>query len=132
MKNNDGEEGISDFDYSYQDSLFFAADSGHNLFEEGVKSEKVVDSEKELLDFRKNNNSEEGKSSKKLVPGKVSLNKAGISELAKLPGIGIKTAQKIIELREKKKGFRFVKEIMEVKGIGPSKFNNIKDYIYIE
>ena len=122
----------NDFDYSYQDSLFFAADSADKLLKYGLKSEKDVDSEKELLDFSKNKNSKEGSSSKKAFLGKVNLNKAGIAELAKLPGIGIKTAQKIIDLRNKKKGFQLLNEILEVRGIGPAKFNDIKEYIYIE
>ncbi len=132
LTNDNIERESLDFDYSYQDSLFFAADSADKLLKDNLKSEKDVDSDKELLDFSSNKNSKEGSSSKKAILGKVNLNKAGIADLAKLPGIGIKTAQKIIDLREEKKGFQFLNEILEVKGIGPAKFNDIKEYIYIE
>lgn len=132
LKNNGIKYETEDFNYDLQDSLFFAADSSDKLLKQNLKNEKEVDSEKELLDFSKNKNSKEGSSSKKTFLGKVNLNKAGIAELARLPGIGIKTAQKIIDLREGKNGFQSLNDILEVKGIGPSKFNAIKEYIYIE
>ncbi|MBR4462432.1 MAG: ComEA family DNA-binding protein [Erysipelotrichaceae bacterium] len=59
----------------------------------------------------------------------ISINSAGISELCTLPGIGPKTAQKIIEYREKTGSFLSLEEIMEVNGIGKAKFARIKEYI---
>ena len=59
----------------------------------------------------------------------ISINSAGISELCTLPGIGPKTAQKIIEYREKAGSFLSLEEIMEVNGIGKAKFARIKEYI---
>ena len=59
----------------------------------------------------------------------ISINSAGINELCTLPGIGPKTAQKIIEYREKAGSFHSLEEIMEVNGIGKAKFTKIREYI---
>ena len=56
------------------------------------------------------------KEEKKLV----SINSAGIEELATLPGIGKTTAQKIIDYRQEKGSFLSLEELMNVKGIGKS------------
>jgi competence protein ComEA len=52
--------------------------------------------------------------------------------LIKLPGIGPKTAEKIIILRTQKGGFSRVDELTEVKGIGLKKLNKIKSFLFIE
>ena len=49
-----------------------------------------------------------------------------------MPGIGKKTAEKIIELREKKGKLENLNELLEVKGIGKKKLEVIKKYIFIE
>lgn len=61
--------------------------------------------------------------------GVVSLNSASVEELAKLPGVGPKTAQKIIEYREQHGGFQQIEDVMKVKGIGKAKFAKIKDHV---
>ena len=48
-----------------------------------------------------------------------------------LPGIGEKTAENIIEYREKNNGFLDIEELMEVSGIGEAKFNKIKDNVTV-
>ena len=65
------------------------------------------------------------KEEKKLV----SINSAGIEELTTLPGIGKTTAQKIIDYRQEKGSFLSLEELMNVKGIGKSKYENIKGSI---
>jgi comEA protein len=67
-----------------------------------------------------------------LTEKSINLNAAGIEELVKLPGIGEKTAEKIIELRTERGKFKRLEELMDVKGIGEVKFNKIKKYLYIE
>lgn len=62
----------------------------------------------------------------------IDLNTAGLSQLMQLPGIGPKTAEKIIQLRIEKGGFDSIEEIKEVKGIENKKFDRIKRFIFIE
>ena len=59
----------------------------------------------------------------------ISINSADLNQLSSLPGIGIKTAEKIIEYRTNNGSFNSLEELMNVKGIGKSKFNKIKEYI---
>ncbi len=61
--------------------------------------------------------------------GKVSLNSATIEELMTLPGIGESKAKLIIEYRSNNKGFKEIEEIKNVKGIGSSIYEKIKDYL---
>lgn len=61
--------------------------------------------------------------------GKVSLNSATIEELMTLPGIGESKANLIIEYRNNNKGFKEIEEIKNVKGIGSSIYEKIKDYL---
>lgn len=63
--------------------------------------------------------------------GPVNLNSATIDELTSLDGIGPKTAQKIIDYREEHGGFSLVEELMEVPGIGPAKFDRVKDDVVV-
>lgn len=60
----------------------------------------------------------------------VNINTATPGVLELLPGVGEKTAQKIVEYRESRP-FRKPEEIMNVKGIGPKKFAEMKPYITV-
>mgnify|MGYP004566115325 CR=1 FL=1 len=62
---------------------------------------------------------------------KVNINVATKEELMGLSGIGASTADKIIKYREKNT-FTYIEDIMDVPGIGESKFNNIKDSISVD
>lgn len=62
---------------------------------------------------------------------KININTATQDELDSLPGIGPSTAQKIIAYRKENGKFQSIEELKEVKGIGDSKFNEIKDLICI-
>lgn len=59
----------------------------------------------------------------------VSINSATLDMLVTLPGIGEVTAQKIIDYRQLHGSFLEISEIMEVKGIGQSKYEKIKELI---
>ena len=56
----------------------------------------------------------------------LNINTASQSEFQKLTGIGESTARKIIEYRELNGYFKNLEELMNVSGIGKSKFNAIK------
>ncbi len=123
-------EKLQVFDYTKQDSLFEYSgiqDSSHSNKE---IANKVVDYKQEVLDFNEIN----FKKNKKDVPPEKSLNinTASIEDLIKLPGIGKVTAGNIIRFRDKISKFGKLEEILKVKGIGTSKFNKIKKYLYIE
>lgn len=61
----------------------------------------------------------------------VNINTASEAELTTLPGIGPSTAASIIDYRTLKP-FDSLEELLEVKGIGPAKFEAIKDLISID
>ena len=61
----------------------------------------------------------------------VNLNEATIDDLTALPGIGVKTAQAIVEFREENGLFKTTEELMNVRGIGSKKFEKIKDKLTI-
>ena len=63
--------------------------------------------------------------------GKININTADVDELISLPGIGETKARAIIEYREAYGGFVSTEEIMEVKGIGQSTYEKIKELITI-
>jgi competence protein ComEA len=57
---------------------------------------------------------------------------AGLKDFQRLPGIGPHLAKMIVEHRDKNGSFVAPDEIREVKGIGPKKYNKIKDYLTVE
>ena len=60
---------------------------------------------------------------------KININTATKEQLESLPGIGESTSIKIIEYRNQNGKFKDIQDIKNIKGIGESKFNNIKDKI---
>jgi competence protein ComEA len=70
-----------------------------------------------------------GAGSASSTPGKVDLNTANAEQLDALPGIGPATAAKIIADRAANGPFRTVDDLMRVSGIGPAKFDSLKDLV---
>lgn len=66
---------------------------------------------------------------KSTVSGKVNINTADLSQLDTLSGIGPAYAQRIIDYRVSKGGFKTLEELMNVKGIGQKTFDKFKDKI---
>ncbi|WP_062552067.1 ComEA family DNA-binding protein [Peptoniphilus phoceensis] len=60
--------------------------------------------------------------------GKININSADASDLQKIPGVGEKTAEKIIDYRNNN-SFSSIEDIKNVPGIGDKKFESMKDYI---
>jgi len=58
--------------------------------------------------------------------GVVHLNTASAEQIAMLPRIGEKVAQRVVDYRQKNGGFKKVEELMNVKGIGAKTFEHLK------
>ena len=63
--------------------------------------------------------------------GIININKASLSELQEITGIGEVKAQSIIDYREKNGGFKSIEDIKNVDGIGSKTFEKIKEKICI-
>jgi competence protein ComEA len=61
----------------------------------------------------------------------VNLNSATAAQLADLPGIGIKTAELIVQYRGKNGPFKKIEEVMNIRGIGEKSFLRIKDRLTV-
>lgn len=92
-----------------QISEYITSNSGNNVIIEGNSSQNQKEGENE----------------------KVNINTANQTELDSLPGIGASIAQRIIEYREENGNFKSIEELQNVKGIGDSKYADIKDKITI-
>jgi competence protein ComEA len=68
----------------------------------------------------------------KVLAVPIPLNTATAEELDILPGIGPKTAQAIVEFREKKGKFASPDDLLQVPGIGPKKLSALKPHITVE
>lgn len=102
-----------------------------NLAKKLVDSDKIivpVKQEKTQNEIEEGENDNQGNEENK---NKVNLNTATKEQLKTLPGVGDSTANKIIEYR-KKQSFLEIEDIMNVSGIGESKFEAIKNEICID
>ena len=61
----------------------------------------------------------------------INLNTATLDQLETLPGIGRKTAERILEQRQKSGGFKKIEELMNVKGIGEKSFLKLKPMVVV-
>lgn len=60
---------------------------------------------------------------------KININQASAKELANLPRIGEKVADRIVDYRQSHGSFARVEDLMEVKGIGEKLFVTLKPYL---
>jgi competence protein ComEA len=58
----------------------------------------------------------------------LNLNQVSMEDLCLIPGIGEALAREMIAYRERRKGFRSVEELKNVKGIGEKKYQNFKGF----
>ncbi len=66
-----------------------------------------------------------------LPPGqKIDLNRAGVVELMRLPGVGQKRAQAIVAQRARQP-FRKVEDVLAVKGLGPAWLAKVKGNVVV-
>jgi competence protein ComEA len=108
-----------------QINLAYILEDGQKIYVPN-KNEKIEGNEyitKDSGNNEGNSNSKEGK--------KVNINQAKQTELEELPGIGPSLASRIIEYREQNGKFEKIEDLQNVKGIGESKFSDIKDKVSI-
>ena len=63
--------------------------------------------------------------------GQIDLNVATVAELQELSSVGPKTAERIVEYREKHGAFHSVDELVNVKGIGMKKLERIRSMVTV-
>jgi competence ComEA-like helix-hairpin-helix protein len=63
---------------------------------------------------------------------KLDLNRVSLGELAKIRCIPVKLAARIIEYRDFRKVFNSLEELKEVKGIGPQRYDKLKELFFVE
>jgi competence protein ComEA len=61
----------------------------------------------------------------------INLNTATMAELESLPGIGARTAERIVEHRQKNGSFKRIEELMNVRGVGEKSFLKLKPLITV-
>ena len=126
-------EPYKSYDYSTEDSLFkyYRDNAKSNLEAEKQKEITKFDSKAKVLGLKP-----DGFTGEKMLPPpaekSIDINSADLETLIRLPGIGEITAQRIIDLRTKKGKFESLDELMDVKGIGKSKFSKIEKFLYIK
>jgi len=76
--------------------------------------------------------SQSGKAAgEKVTAEKINLNTATLDDLQKLPGVGAKVAQRIIDFRKQNGPFKKIEDLMKVKGIGEKTFNKFKESLTV-
>ncbi len=116
-----------EFNYAAEDSTFISSGERTDstaVTEDENNKENILELSKK--DFRT--------ADLKVIPAEksININKANLEILSQLPGVGKKTAEKIILLRSHIGGFKKLDDLLQVKGIGNSKLAKIKKYAYIE
>ncbi|MDP2207877.1 MAG: helix-hairpin-helix domain-containing protein [Bacteroidota bacterium] len=119
-KANTNEQPGRTFDYSESDAQFQSL------------SQNTYLSQGENIPI--NENAPPPSQQKKSLPKEksINLNKADKTELMKLPGIGVTTADAIIKYREENNGFDDINQLLKVKGIGKKKLEKIAPYLTLE
>lgn len=61
---------------------------------------------------------------------RIDLNRAGVAELMRLPGVGQKRAQAIVDARTKKP-FQKAEDVLAVKGVGPAWLARVRGNVVV-
>jgi len=99
-------------------TTYTGIDNEGNVDKELAKADTVVNKKKLFEEIEKEDK------------GLIDINIASKVELMDLPGVGEKTAEKIINYREKQP-FEKKEDLKKIKGIGPKKLEKMKDKIII-
>jgi competence protein ComEA len=66
------------------------------------------------------------------ITGIVNLNTADAAQLAMLPRVGAKAAQRILDYRKEHGNFKKTSDLMQVKGFGEKSFERLAAYVTVE
>ncbi|HTY09324.1 MAG TPA: helix-hairpin-helix domain-containing protein [Candidatus Edwardsbacteria bacterium] len=72
-----------------------------------------------------------GRPKKELLTGRIDINRADEGLLQRLPGIGPAMAKRIVDYRRSEGGFKSVRELGEVKGIGRKKLKLLLEHVSV-
>jgi competence protein ComEA len=64
--------------------------------------------------------------------GVVNINTADTTQLALLPRVGVKAAQRIADYRKEHGNFRKTSDLMQVKGFGEKSFQRLSAYVTVD
>ena len=65
------------------------------------------------------------------APAVIDINHASVGDLARLPGVGPKLAQQIVDYRTKQGPFRRVEDLMIIKGMGSKKWKALRPFVCV-
>lgn len=63
--------------------------------------------------------------------GVININSASADQLAYLPRVGIKLAQRVVEYRKSNGAFKKIEDLMEVKGVGEKFFVTLRPHLTV-
>jgi len=63
---------------------------------------------------------------------RINVNDASAAELQKLPGVGVKTAQRILDERNLRGPFKTVEDMRRVPGIGPKTLEKLRPHVIVD
>jgi competence protein ComEA len=64
--------------------------------------------------------------------GVVNINTADVAQLANLPRVGIKAAQRIVDYRTQHGAFAKTTDLMQVRGFGEKSFERLRSYLTVD
>ncbi len=114
---------VKPYDYTMQDSLFKAL-SGDTL---SADRPQAYASSSLSAPYH----SQYSKHKESHPIQRIDLNKAGSSDLQRLPRIGPAIAGRILAYRKKHGSFKSTEELMRIKGIGPKTYKKIAPFVFI-
>lgn len=95
-------------------------DEGMSETQEMSKTQEMSETKKKKKKMKKKSHKKKMSDTKKKRAKRVNINSASVQELAKLSGIGPKKAAAIVKYRADNGPFTKLKDLLKVKGIGPS------------
>lgn len=123
--------------FAQNDSELMKLDSAFNsvkneISEDSAKIQnKKFDNKQELSEFSKEKAAENSKN-QIAESRQYNLNTITVSQLLTLNGVGEKVAENIVNYRNQIRKFESLDQLLEVKGIGEKKLNQLKKFLIIK